>query len=166
MVAVTIGEATARAVLRALDTLLPTQPRFDVVRAALSGQSAVLWVDTLDAALEAASRFAAEHLLLLVALPDAVLPRLRSAGTVFVGPHASVAFGDYMTGANHVLPTGGLARSYSGLSTSDFVRWTTYQRVTPSAAASLAEDVAVFADAEGLPGHAIAARAFRDVVLA
>ncbi len=166
VVAVTIGEATARAVLRALDTLLPTQPRFDVVRAALSGQSAVLWVDTLDAALEAASRFAAEHLLLLVALPDAVLPRLRSAGTVFVGPHASVAFGDYMTGANHVLPTGGLARSYSGLSTIDFVRWTTYQRVTPSAAASLAEDVAAFADAEGLPGHAIAARAFRDVVLA
>jgi histidinol dehydrogenase len=80
---------------------------------------------------------------------------------VFVGPSASVAFGDYMTGANHVLPTGGLARSYSGLSTLDFVRWTTYQRVTTDAAAQLADAVGVFADAEGLPGHAFAARAWR-----
>ena len=80
---------------------------------------------------------------------------------MFVGPSASVAFGDYMTGANHVLPTGGLARSYSGLSTLDFVRWTTYQRVSPDAAARLASDVGVFADAERLPGHAIAARAWR-----
>ena len=83
------------------------------------------------------------------------------AGTVFVGSFASVAFGDYMTGANHVLPTGGLARSYSGLSTLDFVRWTTYQRVTREAAARLAEDVGLFADAERLGGHALAARAWR-----
>ena len=86
---------------------------------------------------------------------------LRNAGTVFVGRYASVAFGDYMTGANHVLPTGGLARSYSGLSTLDFVRWTTYQRVTRAAAASLSDDVGIFADAEGLGGHALAARAWR-----
>jgi len=76
---------------------------------------------------------------------------------VFVGGSASVPFGDYMTGANHVLPTGGLARSYSGLSPLDFVRWSTYQRVSPNAAAALAEDVAVFARGEGLPGHAAAA---------
>ena len=76
---------------------------------------------------------------------------------------SSVAFGDYMTGANHVLPTGGLARSYSGLSTLDFVRWTTYQRVTSDAARSLADDVSVFADAEGLPAHAAAARGASDI---
>jgi histidinol dehydrogenase len=63
-----------------------------------------------------------------------------------------------MTGANHVLPTGGLARSYSGLSTLDFVRWTTYQRVSPEAARSLAADVALLAEAECLPAHAAAAR--------
>ena len=79
---------------------------------------------------------------------------------MFVGASASVAFGDYMTGANHVLPTGGLARSYSGLSTLDFMRWTTYQRVTAEAAARLSGDVGIFADAEGLPGHALAARAW------
>ena len=91
---------------------------------------------------------------------ETVLPRLRNAGTVVVGAYASVAFGDYMTGANHVLPTGGLARSYSGLSTLDFVRWTTYQRVSRDAAARMASDVGAFADAEGLFGHAAAARAW------
>jgi histidinol dehydrogenase len=71
-----------------------------------------------------------------------------------------VTFGDYMTGANHVLPTAGLARCYSGLSTLDFVRWTTYQRVSPAAARRLAADVAAFAEAEGLTAHADAARAW------
>ena len=83
-----------------------------------------------------------------------------SAGTVFVGESSSVAFGDYMTGANHVLPTAGAARCYSGLSTLDFVRWTTWQEVTPVAAAALSDDVARFADAEALPAHAAAARAW------
>jgi histidinol dehydrogenase len=100
--------------------------------------------------------------LLVLERSDEALARLRGAGTVFVGASSSVAFGDYMTGANHVLPTGGLARCYSGLSTLDFIRWTTYQRVSPAAAARLAPEVGVFADAEGLPGHAAAARAWRD----
>jgi histidinol dehydrogenase len=76
---------------------------------------------------------------------------------VFLGESSSVAFGDYMTGANHVLPTGGLARVYSGLSTLDFVRWTTYQRVDRAAAGRLARDVAAFARAEQLPAHATTA---------
>jgi histidinol dehydrogenase len=91
---------------------------------------------------------------------EALLARVRHAGTVFVGGSSSNAFGDHMTGANHTLPTGGLARAYSGLSTLDFVRWTTWQVVTPEGAGSLAHDVAVFAEAEGLPGHAAAARAW------
>lgn len=161
VVAIVTNEAIANAVLRALGELMPSQPRADIVAAALAGQGAVLWSDSLDSAIAFANQYAAEHLLLVVASPDAVLARLRNAGTIFVGSYASVAFGDYMTGANHVLPTGGLARSYSGLSTLDFVRWTTYQRVTRDAAAQLAEDVGVFADAEGLGGHALAARAWR-----
>ena len=162
VVAIVTNEAIANAVLRALGELMPSQPRADIVAASLAGQGAVLWSDSLDSAIAFANQYAAEHLLLVVASPDSVLARLRNAGTVFVGSYASVAFGDYMTGANHVLPTGGLARSYSGLSTLDFVRWTTYQRVTRNAAARLAEDVGVFADAEGLGGHALAARAWRE----
>ena len=64
-------------------------------------------------------------------------------------------------GSNHVLPTGGLARGYSGLSTEDFYRWTTIQRVTRATARALAADVGTFADAEGLPAHAAAARQWR-----
>ena len=161
VVAIVTSEAVASAVCRALDELLPVQPRADIVTVALQGQGAVLWADSVDSAIAFANQYAAEHLLLIVSSPDSVLPLLRNAGTIFVGSYSSVAFGDYMTGANHVLPTGGLARSYSGLSTLDFVRWTTYQRVTRDAAARMADDVGVFADAEQLGGHALAARAWR-----
>src|SRR5690606_37665203 len=90
--------------------------------------------------------------------PRTLLPSLRAAGTIFLGAASSVAFGDYITGANHVLPTAGLARAYSGLSTADFVRWTTYQELSPAAAAQLSGPAATLADAEGLPAHALAAR--------
>jgi histidinol dehydrogenase len=161
VVAITTSESKAHAIGEAIAELLPSQPRGEIIAVALAGQGAIVWSDSLDDAIEFANAYAAEHLQLVVAEPDAVFARLRNAGTVFVGSSASVAFGDYMTGANHVLPTGGLARSYSGLSTLDFVRWTTYQRVSPAAAARLADDVGVFADAERLPGHAAAARAWR-----
>lgn len=161
VVAVTTSARMAQAIRVALADQLPTQPRAEICRAALEGQGAVLFADSIDACIGFANEYAAEHLLLAVEPLDDVLARVRNAGTVFVGPSASVAFGDYMTGANHVLPTGGLARSYSGLSTLDFVRWTTYQRVTVDAAARLSDDVGVFADAERLPGHAFAARAWR-----
>src|SRR5439155_23249977 len=104
--------------------------------------------------------YAAEHVLLLLADPHAALARLRGAGSVFLGAASSVAFGDYLTGGNHVLPTGGLARGHSGLSTLDFVRLTTWPEVNPGAAARLAADVGAFAEAEHLPGHAAAARAW------
>ncbi len=162
VVAVVTSRPLADAVVAAIADALPSQPRADIVAAALEGQGAVLWTESIDEAVTFANTYAAEHLLLLAASPDEVLPRVRNAGTVFVGAYASVAFGDYMTGANHVLPTGGLARSYSGLSTLDFVRWTTYQRVTQAAASRLAEDVGVFATAEGLGGHALAARWWRE----
>lgn len=161
VIAVVTSERAARAVRDALSEQLASQPRAAICSAALAGQGAVVWADSLDSAIVFANAYAAEHLLLVVSAPDAALAKLRNAGTVFVGASASVAFGDYMTGANHVLPTGGLARSYSGLSTLDFVRWTTYQRVSAEAAARLADDVGVFADAERLPGHAMAARAWK-----
>lgn len=160
VVAVVVGAEPARRIAAALARQLPDQPRRALIEAALAGQGGILSVDSLDDAVELANAYAAEHLLLALDGAEAVLPRLRGAGTIFVGETASVSFGDYMTGANHVLPTGGLARCYSGLSVLDFFRWTTYQRVAPRAAAALAGDVGVFADAEALPGHAIAARAW------
>jgi histidinol dehydrogenase len=161
VVAITTSDQLARRIVAELSEQLPSQPRATIAAEALAGQGAVLVVSDLDEGISSANAYAAEHLLLLVTEPETVLGGLRTAGTVFVGASSSVAFGDYLTGANHVLPTGGLARSYSGLSTLDFVRWTTWQRVSPAAAARLADDVATFADAEGLAGHAAAARAWR-----
>jgi histidinol dehydrogenase len=160
VVAVVVGDETASEVTTALARLLPGQPRRDVVAQALAASGGVLVAQDYDEAVAFANAYAAEHVLLAVydAEHQALLARLRNAGTVFLGASSSVAFGDYMTGANHVLPTGGLARGWSGLSTLDFVRWTSYQVVTPDAAAGLADDVAAFAEAEGLPGHAAAAR--------
>ncbi len=160
VVAVTTSASIADAVRVALVRMLDAQPRSEIIRQALAARGAVLVAADLTAAINFANAYASEHLLVLAEDEMQVLARVRSAGTVFVGAAASVAFGDYMTGANHVLPTGGLARSYSGLSTLDFVRWTTYQRVSADAAAAMAEDTGVLADAEGLGGHAIAARAW------
>ena len=160
VVAVATSERMATSVIAELGARLGAQPRAEIIAAALAEQGAVLWTASLDDAIAFANAYAAEHLMLALGDTDAVLARVRNAGTVFVGGSASVAFGDYMTGANHVLPTGALARSYSGLSTLDFVRWTTYQRVSEDAARRVAADVATFADAEGLPGHAAAARAW------
>jgi histidinol dehydrogenase len=151
------------AVERELAARVDAEPRAAGIREALAARGALLQAPTLDAAIEFSNTWAPEHLLLVVdaAREAATLDALRNAGTVFVGETASVAFGDYLSGANHVLPTGGLARSYSGLSTLDFVRWTTWQRIDGDAAARMADAVGSFADAEGLPGHAAAARQWR-----
>lgn len=140
-----------------LSARLPAEPREDVIRAALATAGALLLASGLEEALAFAERYAPEHLLLLLDDPRAALSQVRAAGTVFLGAPSSVAFGDYLTGANHTLPTGSLARGYSGLSVDDFLRWTTWQEVSASAAAELAGPTAVLAEAEGLPGHARAA---------
>ena len=160
VVAVVQGASLGSQVRAAVGRLLPACARREIIEAALAGQGAILWVDALREAVEWNNVYAPEHLLVCAADPEAWLPEIRNAGTVFLGERASVSFGDYMTGANHVLPTGGLARCYSGLSTLDFFRWITYQRVDATAASRLALDVDVFASAEGLHGHAAAARAW------
>jgi histidinol dehydrogenase len=156
--ALVVGDDVAAAIERELEVLAARAERGAIVHQALESSDGVVPVGDLETALAMANEFAPEHLLLATARAESLLPRVRNAGTVLVGTSASVTFGDYMTGANHVLPTGGLARCYSGLSPLDFVRWTTYQRVTPSAASTLSADVALLAVAEGLPAHAAAAR--------
>jgi histidinol dehydrogenase len=155
---ITIGKAPSERILQAIREELPRQIRREIIGDALGNLGAVVWAERMDEAVAFSNAFAPEHLLLALSNASDVLPRFRNAGTIFVGECSSVAFGDYMTGANHVLPTGGLARSYSGLSVLDFIRWTTYQVIDRAAAARMAEDVGVFADAEGLPAHAAAAR--------
>ncbi len=161
VVALVLEAATARRLVEAVEKGVECAARRAVIAAAFRARGAILVVDTLGAALDFVAAWAPEHLLLAVRDAEAVAARARHAGTIFVGETTSSAFGDYLTGANHVLPTGGLARSYSGLSTLDCIRWTTVQRVTRLGAAALAEDVSALASSEGLWAHAAAARAWR-----
>ena len=154
--AVARGAAGRRGVARA------EGDRADIISAALERRGGVLSAGSIAEAIEFAAEFAPEHLLLAVKDAENVLPDIRNAGCVFVGEQSSVVFGDYITGGNHVLPTGGLARSYSGLGPLDFVRWTSYQKVTRAAARRLSADTAVLANAEGLPAHAAAALGWSD----
>ncbi|HEU5209321.1 MAG TPA: histidinol dehydrogenase [Longimicrobiales bacterium] len=137
---------------------VPREPRREIIEQSLASNGALLLAEDVDGAIAFANRYAPEHLLVLTREPRSLLSRLRNAGTIFLGPSSSVAFGDYMTGANHVLPTGGLARLHSGLSVQDFLRFSTWQELDAPAAAALATPTGVLADAEGLPAHAAAAR--------
>ncbi len=153
------GAALATRIEQAIAAGLDTLDRAAIARRALAARGGVLVMDAAEF-VGFAEAYAPEHLLVLTVDAHQLAERVRRAGAVFAGPASSVVFGDYLSGANHVLPTQGLAASWSGLSTSDFVRWTTEQRVTPGAAAALAADAATFAEAEGLFGHAAAARAW------
>jgi histidinol dehydrogenase len=160
-VLVTPSAEVAEATRRALAGLLGAAPRRDIAAAALAGSGAIVVTDTLEEALAFARAWAPEHLSILTADAAAAARRVPTAGTIFLGASSSVAFGDYLTGANHVLPTAGRARSFSGLSTLHFMRSYTVQEVTPEGAAALADDVVTLATAEGLPAHAAAAAARR-----
>ncbi len=156
---------TSRALLERVRTSLEEEttraPRRQIVEEALAGQGALFLAYSREEALSLARDYAAEHLALFTRTPREDLDRIPTAGTVFLGEAAAVAYGDYLTGANHVLPTGGLARSFSSLSTLHYLRMFTWQEISPEAAAEMAPAVERMAESEGLPGHAEAVRARR-----
>ncbi|MEO8876032.1 MAG: histidinol dehydrogenase, partial [Polyangiaceae bacterium] len=158
VVALCTDSEIAAAVVNEIEASLAKQPRRTIIEAALKSRSAVLTLSSLEEAWPFVNAFAPEHLLLAVEDPNAALANVRNAGTVFLGNASSVAFGDYLTGANHVLPTAGAAKRNSGLSILDFVRITTWQHVTAEGAALLAPDTTALAESEGLFAHADAAR--------
>ncbi len=157
VVVISLSRDALGAISDAIAKETAASPRAEVVRKALEQNGAMLSAGSVTEAVSFANEFAPEHLLLAVSDAERLLPQIRNAGSVFIGEQSSVVFGDYITGGNHILPTGGLARSYSGLGPLDFVRWTYYQKVSRDAARRLSTDAATLANAEGLPAHARAA---------
>ena len=145
----------------ALERRVASAPRRDIIEEALATQGALLLSGSREEALAFGDAYAPEHLTLFTDDPRGDLERIATAGTAFLGESSSVAQGDYLTGANHVLPTGGAARSFSGLSTQNFLRTFTYQDITPEGALSMRDAVVRLAEFEGLPGHADAVRSLR-----
>ncbi len=142
-----------RAVEAAIGRLLPRLARREALHSSLR-QSRAIRVPDLPAAAAVANDYAPEHLILAVADPRGLLPAIRSAGSVFLGHFTPEALGDYCSGANHVLPTHGYARTASGLSVADFMREMTVQEASPAGLAGLGPVAERLARLEGLDAHA------------
>ncbi len=147
---VELGEAVAAEVGRQLQEL----PLRERTAEALRKYGRILLVDTLHEAVEFANEYAPEHLEVATEEPASLLPLIRNAGSIFLGTHAPVASGDYATGANHVLPTGGAAKTFGPLSVESFGRWVQVQSVSREGLMGLREALVALAEAEGLDGHA------------
>jgi histidinol dehydrogenase len=147
----TTSRKLAEQVAEEVDRQLATLPTAAVACEAIRKNSAAIIAPSIEAAVEASNRLAPEHL----AIHDAsLLPLIRHAGSIFIGPSSPEAAGDYASGPNHVLPTAGAARIRGGLSTADFVKVISVQELTPEGLAKLAPAITTLARAEGLEGHA------------
>ena len=146
------------AVATSIETLLPQMARRSVIASALSAHGALVKTRDLDEACDISNRIAPEHLELSVEDPDALLPKLRHAGAIFLGRYTSEALGDYCAGPNHVLPTSGTARFSSPLGVYDFQKRTSVIGVSREGAVSLGGIAVTLANGEGLQAHALSAK--------
>jgi len=153
---VTTSRSLAREVQREIQWQLAELPA-GMARVSTESAGAILVADSLVQACEFINRFAPEHL----SIPDGsdqLLKKIRSAGTIFLGPWGAQPLGDYATGSNHVLPTGGWARKRGGLSAADFVKCISVQTITRAGFLRLASTAETLAESEGLMAHRNATR--------
>jgi histidinol dehydrogenase len=150
---VTTDRDLADKVDRELGDLLPRLERASILATSLRDHGWIVLAPDLAAATAFVDRYAPEHLSIDLADPEAAVTSIRSAGSIFVGPWAPESAGDYATGANHVLPTGGLARSSGPLSVEAYGRYSQIQRIDHHGLATIADTIRVLATAEGLTAH-------------
>ncbi|HNR88211.1 MAG TPA: histidinol dehydrogenase [Spirochaetota bacterium] len=147
---VTDSEPLAREVQRLIDAdLAANTGRADIKRKAIADNSLIVLVDSIDEAIAFSNDYAPEHMELMVDHPFEHLGAIRNVGSLFLGPHAPVSVGDYFSGTNHILPTGGAARFSSGLSVETFLRRTTFQHLTADALKRAEGPVRLMAEHEG-----------------
>ncbi|KAB0572633.1 histidinol dehydrogenase [Brucella pituitosa] len=150
----TNDEPFAKAVEEAVERQLKTLPRAETAAASWRDFGAVILVDDFEAAIPLANRIAAEHLEIATADPEALLPKIRNAGSVFIGAYTPEVIGDYVGGCNHVLPTARSARFSSGLSVLDYMKRTSLLKLGPDQLRALGPAAIEIARAEGLDAHA------------
>ena len=156
-VLVTDSRPLAQAVQEEVEAQLAALPRQEIARRSIEDNGKIILTDSLDKAVEAVNRIAPEHLELCVEEPFALLPRIRNAGSVFLGRTTPEALGDYLAGPNHTLPTSGTARFSSPLGVDDFMKRSSFLCYDRAALNACGSRVAEFARREGLEGHARAA---------
>jgi histidinol dehydrogenase len=155
VILITTSAGLAERVALEVDSQLTALPRFDIARCALQN-SHILLVDDVDTAIQISNQYAPEHLILQISNARGNLPKVRNAGSVFLGRWSPESAGDYCTGTNHVLPTYGSARSYSGLGVDQFLRFMSVQELTEEGLRSIAPAIVELARLEGLDAHAAA----------
>ena len=153
-VLVTDSEELAASVSAELERQIPLLLREEIARASIDNNGKIIVAKDLSAVIEIANAIAPEHLELCVDNPFDYLDGIKHAGSIFMGRYCPEALGDYFAGPNHTLPTGGTARFSNPLSVDDFVKKTQYSYYTRDALRAVAEDVAFFAQKEGLDAHA------------
>lgn len=153
-VLVTDSCALAAAVSDELERQLAVLPRKEIARESIDQNGKIIITETISEAIGIANEIAPEHLELCLDHPFDYLDKIRNAGSIFMGKNCPEALGDYLAGPNHTLPTSGTARFSSPLSVDDFVKKSQYTYFTREALAGVAEDIAYFAEKEGLSGHA------------
>lgn len=153
-VLVTTNAAFADKVCEELERQIPLLARADIARASIDNNGKIIIVDSIEQAIGISNEIAPEHLELCITNPFDYLDSVKNAGSVFMGNNCPEALGDYFAGPNHTLPTSGSARFSSPLSVDDFVKKMQYTYYTRSALERVADDVAYFAEQEGLGGHA------------
>ena len=152
-VLVTDSEELALAVQQELERQLPLLPREEIARASIDNNGKIIVADSLMSGIEIANEIAPEHLELMVDDPFSYLEAVKNAGSIFMGRSCPEALGDYFAGPNHTLPTSGTARFSSPLSVDDFVKKSQFTYYTPQALAGMTEQIAAFAEKEGLRAH-------------
>jgi histidinol dehydrogenase len=152
-VLVTWDPAVGTRVERELARQLETAARRDILERSLASCALVVLAPSRSAALDFVNGYAPEHLSVVVGDVEEAVARLRNAGSLFVGPYAPESAGDYASGANHVLPTGGLARSCGALATESYGKFVQVQRISRDGLAQIRDAVESIAEAEGLIAH-------------
>ena len=161
-VLVTDSRELAEAVQAEVEARLEALPRKEIARRSIEDNGKIIVTDSLDKALLAVNRIAPEHLELCVDDPFALLPRIKNAGSVFLGRFTPEALGDYFAGPNHTLPTSGTARFSSPLGVDDFMKRSSFLCYDQAALSACGDRVADFARREGLEGHARSAESRRE----
>ena len=144
----------ANAVSNELERQIPLLPRNEIARASIDNNGKIIVADDIKCVIDIANEIAPEHLELCVDNPFDYLDSIKHAGSIFMGKYCPEALGDYFAGPNHTLPTSGTARFSSPLSVDDFVKKTQYTYYTKDALSKVADDIAYFAEKEGLSAHA------------
>lgn len=158
-VLVTDSEKLAEEVSAELERQIALLPRAEIARVSIDNNGMIIVADDLMQAVEISNELAPEHLEVCTDDPFKLLPHIRNAGSIFLGKNCPEALGDYMSGTNHVLPTSGTAKFSSPLSVDDFVKKSCYSYYTEQALLETCDNVAYFAESEGLSAHARSALA-------